>query len=109
LCSNANDAEMDQCVLDFLKSGYNDAQGEPENASDEVCINDDGEDESECLVNNLYNMWADDLPTSSSTAAARAEPDLLPKANIRPWSSRSSPSGTFVRDPVTGKMRNIDA
>ena len=52
---------------------------------------------------------ADELPMPPTTTGI-IDPDASTSSSKpKPWSSRSSPSGTFVRDPVTGEMRNIDA
>jgi hypothetical protein len=107
LCSNpgSSDQETEQCVIDFLVGGYTLLDDEEENVCDE-----DGD--TECLVDNLYNMWAEDLAPTNGAAAASDQSTLdqsPPVPKVKPWSSRVSPSGTFVRDPVTGKMKNIDA
>jgi hypothetical protein len=136
LCSNgaANDVEIENCVLDYLQSGYHDintnnrngkatavqdtieVNGEQTQQEEEEC--DPTTSDEDCLLDQMYSMWADDMsvaapssngktdPTSSSAAALKSE---APKKQVKPWSSRSSPSGTWVRDPKTGEMRNIDA
>jgi hypothetical protein len=105
LCSNpgASDQETEQCVIDFLVGGYT-LLFEEDNFCDE-----DGD--TECLVDNMYNMWNEDLPTNGEAAASDQSTldQSPPEPKVKPWSSRASPSGTFVRDPVTGKMKNIDA
>ena len=108
LCSNpgSSDQETEQCVMDFLVGGYaiQDDDEEEENACD------DGD--SECLVDGLYNMWAEDLEPTKGVAAASDQStadQTPPEPKAKPWSSRVSPSGTFVLDPATGKMKNIDA
>lgn len=90
--------------------------------NDEECKNLYDE-ESDCLVDNLQNMWADlesyqkpeltPTPLSSSTTTITALFSVNTNNNStnfqpKPWSSRSSPSGTFVRDPTTGRMKNVD-
>jgi hypothetical protein len=104
LCASpqTSDKETDECVLDFLKSGYviDDTDDEE---SDEIC-----DDDSECLIDNLQNVWASDLPMPKTTSGISDNPQDTTVQKPKPWSSRSSPSGTYVRDPVTGEMRNID-
>jgi hypothetical protein len=105
LCANpgASDQETEQCVIDFLVGGYTLLDDEEDNSCD------DGE--SECLIDNMWADWAEDLaPTNGAAAASdQSTPDQNPpKPKVKPWSSRVSSSGTFVRDPVTGKMTNID-
>lgn len=119
LCSNpgSSDSEVEQCLLDFLQAGYYDENTSPKNgftAAKEIeAPLLSFEEDADGLVDNLCNMWANDLPATSSAAGAAAvqpsERGNTPEPKVKPWSSRSSPSGTWVRDPATGKMRNLDA
>jgi len=123
LCSNpgSSDSEVEQCLLDFLQAGYYDENSGPINgftAAKEVeAPSLSIEEDADGLVDNLCNMWANDIPGTSSAAAVAAaaaavhpnERGNAPEPKVKPWSSRSSPSGTWVRDPATGKMRNLDA
>ena len=123
LCTNPVDSQVEECLVTFLKAGYVDDNTEPTNSEVPECA----EDDSDCLVDSLYNLWANDLPSppspSSSTAAATSTSNGSRSGNnnnnnnsnnnneeptkLKPWSSRSSPSGTYVRDPRTGQMKNI--
>lgn len=111
LCSkDTDDKEIEQCVIDYLAMDYVELDGNAlkakQNGDDEECVPDD---EDDCLVDNLYNMWAEDLPAPIPQQPLSDESSEKPTETVKPWSSRSSPSGTWVRDPVTGKMKNIDA
>jgi hypothetical protein len=81
-----------------------------ENNVDEAC---DPDDDADCLVDDMYNLWAsmEDYSVVSKTENSSTGTDTSTSQTAtttnRPWSVRSSPSGTFVRDPSTGKMRNI--
>jgi len=103
--SGASEKEVESCVVDFLAGGY-DADDDDENEAP-GCDNDDG---TECLIDDMINLWADEVPlpptTSGITDQINGERTV---SNPKPWSSRSSPSGTWVRDPKTGEMRNIDS
>jgi hypothetical protein len=103
LCSNndVTDKEIEQCVVDYLSMDYNSLDAAPK---EEECDVDDPD--AECLVNNLLGLWAADLPPPVP-ATNDAAPIQQPKKEVKPWSSRSSPSGTYVRDPVTGEMKNV--
>lgn len=127
LCSNPDaDDSVDQCVLEYLQGGYNvdddddssstsstsSTLDEDANEGDILC---DTEDDGDCLVDDLHNLWANDLPVQPTAAAngttaieTDKNDDNDEPAAIKPWSSRASPSGTYVRDPVTGEMKNID-
>jgi hypothetical protein len=43
-----------------------------------------------------------------SEEEVKEEDEKPKKKKVAPWASRSSGSGTYVRDPKTGKMVNID-
>ena len=110
ICSNPDkaDVQVEECVVEFLQAGYYneaDASGEIVGQDEEKGQENDDNDD---MLDNMFNMWAEDLPPPpppppEDTAAVEE------KTKPKPWSSRSSPSGTFVRDPRTGKMKNIDA
>jgi hypothetical protein len=106
LCQSTgpDDKEVENCVVDYLTGGYEDIEDDINN--DESYCNEEDED-TECLLDNMMNMWADELPPPTTTITDD-QPETE-KEKVKPWSSRSSGSGTYVRDPVTGEMRNIDA
>ena len=101
--SGANEKEVQECVVDFIAGGYDYDIDESDVAAD--C---DENDDAECLIDDMMNLWADELPPPSTTTGITAD-TVQKTSKPKPWSSRSSPSGTWVRDPKTGKMRNIDA
>ena len=109
LCSNPGkaDSEVDECVTDFLRAGY---YTEGQDAVPEEDTKDaPGEDDNDDLLDNMFNMWAEDLPAPPPLSTDDLGDSKDEQSKPKPWSSRSSPSGTFVRDPRTGKMTNIDA
>lgn len=102
------DSQIEECIvgLNTYDMSFDD---------DEPTVNCDDED-TECLLDQMYGNWGDELPGLMDEADAangekqKEEDEQQPKKpEVAPWSSRSSPSGTFVRDPATGKMMNIDA
>lgn len=101
--AGASDKEVEECVVDFISGGYNYEADAVE--SDAVECNDE---DADCLIDDMMNLWADELPPPSTTGGITAQ-TVQKTSKPKPWSSRSSPSGTWVRDPKTGKMRNIDA
>jgi len=132
LCANPasdDDDATEQCMLEYLQSGYYNEQQEDEDAAaaaaaaaalslqqqddddndDEICNPDEDED---CVLDDLHNLWAEDLPEpvkSVPSDSSFQDDDDSNNNNpaVKPWSSRASPSGTWVRDPTTGEMRNI--
>jgi len=96
--------EADASILAYLETGRLnslDTNGDETDTASELS-------EEERIVASMYNMWASDfqemIPSIEEESADLPEPTQTTK----PWSSRSSPSGTFVRDPQTGEMKNID-
>jgi hypothetical protein len=99
-----DDKEVENCVVEFIIGGYEDIEDDVNN--DEYCNQEDVD--AECLLDNMMNMWGDELPPPTTSSEYADQPDTETQ-KVKPWSSRSSGSGTYVRDPVTGEMRNIDA
>ena len=108
LCQSpgASDKQVQDCLVDFLTAGYDDPITY-ENVDDKECNLED--DDADCLLNSMMDMWAEELPMPPITTGITDTDESISSSKPKPWSSRSSPSGTFVRDPVTGEMRNIDA
>jgi hypothetical protein len=102
--SGASDKEVENCVVDFLAGGYNDGDVDVETTD---CVNDK---DAECLIDSMIDLWAEEVtppPTTSGISDQTINGERTGK-KAKPWSSRASPSGTWVRDPKTGEMRNID-
>jgi hypothetical protein len=129
LCSDnpgaQDDKAVEECVVAYLKDAYALDDGNDDNYNgmdiNGMDINDDkdttrtansndcSDSEMECMIDSMNAMWANDLPLSNTSTEGITNAAELPKAaKVKPWSSRSSPSGTYVRDPKTGQMRNID-
>mmetsp|Transcript_27367 Transcript_27367/g.38492 ORF Transcript_27367/g.38492 Transcript_27367/m.38492 type:complete len:302 (+) Transcript_27367:136-1041(+) len=94
--TNAN--EIDSCVKAIHNMAYVD--------DEEVVVDCSSDGEEECMLDDVFAMWAEDLPEQPQAKEEEPkEEESAPKP--APWSSRSSPSGTYVRNPKTGKMENI--
>jgi hypothetical protein len=115
LCANpdTSDAETEQCVLEYLQGGYSDNDYLLDDTSNDMVECDN---EQECLLDNMQSMWAeDDIDAVENANGAKSQtkgsgttaPSNATVTTPKPWSSRTSPSGTFVRDPATRQMRNI--
>jgi hypothetical protein len=125
LCSNVDDEKVEQCIAAFMQDAYDDDHnmentGDDDDSSviavgsllsDNKTTTSSGTEKdaaaaaADNLIDSMYNLWAAELPTSPPPAPVDEETTVAPK--IKPWSVRSSPSGTYVRDPVTGEMKNI--
>jgi hypothetical protein len=99
----ASEKEVENCVVDFLSGGYD--LKDDDDAGLSI-----GVDNSEDLLDEMMNLWAGEvpLPQTNSGITSQVNGDTNTK-KPKPWSSRSSGSGTWVRDPKTGEMRNIDS
>jgi hypothetical protein len=68
------------------------------------------------IVESMFQMWGDEIEDSTPSQGDNSfeggdEIAELGNASApapAPWSSRSSPSGTFVRNTKTGKLEDID-
>ena len=128
LCSNPDttSTEAEQCMIDYIQGAYATDDSKVVNMDS---IPEDGEctivdttdmDDGECLLNDMHSLWASDLPMSSSLQqqeeqngkginTSQSQSNSATGKAVKPWSSRASPSGTFVRDPTTGKMKNLES
>jgi hypothetical protein len=106
--SGASEKEVESCVVDFLAGGYDVASKTEDDIEDQAAECRD--EETECLIDGMMNLWADEVPLPPTTSGITDQVNGENSAKKpKPWSSRSSPSGTWVRDPKTGQMRNIDS
>ena len=107
LCQSpgVSDKQVEECVVKFLSSGYDTEEADED--QEEIT---EGDDDSDAFIDDMMQLWADELPLPPTTSGITDGNNGDAKSSKpKPWSSRSSPSGTYVRDPVTGEMRNIDA
>ena len=97
------DSQIEECIVGLNTYDYGFEDEEP--------TIDCGDDDSECLIDQIYGSWGDEMSEFSNKADIDDDvtEEQPAKKKPAPWSSRSSPSGTFVRDPNSGEMRNIDA
>jgi len=103
LCIVGDDAITADCITAI----YSDEDIDMGNT--EIPQQCDEDDETECMLDSLWDTWSDGLPTAGSEEEKEViENDEPKKKKAQPWASRSSFSGTYVRDPKTGKMVNID-
>ncbi|GKY92311.1 hypothetical protein MPSEU_000202200 [Mayamaea pseudoterrestris] len=118
--SSTND-EVDSCLLDYLKAGYDtNFDDNADSIPSTAMVDNDGnffdcnDADTECLLDSMHGFWAENtapliIPQSGAPELVSGPAAAAEKQVVKPWSSRSSPSGTFVRDPSTGVMRNLDA
>lgn len=82
----------------------------PENTyfeENKIIVNCEEDSDVECMLDSMWESWTEGLPMPKSEEEEVEEPKKK-KKKVAPWASRSSGSGTYVRDPQTGILRNID-
>jgi hypothetical protein len=124
LCLNAveTNAQVDECIASFMEGTYFTGEEDGNSAvytNNGFSQNKIDSDDDKDMLDNLQMMWASELadsitstkpPPSGKRSDAAASPSAqVVKPKPKPWSVRSSPSGTWVRDPVTRQMKNLDA
>ena len=75
---------------------------------DDDVMMDCQDDDTECMLDSIWDTWTEDLPDKTSEEQTDNDEPKEEKKKVAPWASRSSGSGTWVRDPKTGKLVNID-
>lgn len=103
----ANDDQVEECVTTIMAGQYLDDDDAKDDDSEEVTM--DCDEEGECLLDSLYEMWEQDMPAPVKTSDDMEYSTNDEEETIAPWSSRSSPSGTYQRDPATGEMKRTDS
>jgi hypothetical protein len=99
LPDNGND--VDKCIESMYKADYDIETVDSATSDEGNC--DDGD--MDCMLDAMFDVWADEVGIKKDEEVKEIKEV---KKKPAPWSSRSSPSGTYVRDPKTGKMVNID-
>lgn len=103
----ANDKEVEECVTTIMEGAY---LMDDENEEEDDNTTMECDDEEGCSVDDLFNMWAEDMPDVPKQPQhdeVVEEDESEAEAAPAPWSARSSPSGTYQRDPATGEMKRI--
>lgn len=108
LCTlpGGTDDNLDECLNSIMGEVNNEIE-------DNNSIGMDCDEEGECMLDTMFEAWGGELledvgSDPSKTPETEMEIEAQKKKNnARPWASRSSPSGTYVRDVATGKMRNV--
>lgn len=92
---------IEKCIEALYQADYKIDDDDKPTACDDSDI--------ECMLDHMYNIWDEvNINDEITSEGESKEKKHQKKQKPAPWSSRSSPSGTFIRDPKTGKMRNID-
>jgi len=95
------DSNLVKCIEALYQSDYeiDDSEGPGS------CLDTD----AECMLDTMLNTWEDELDVMGGEKQVEVEQEEVKKVKKpAPWSSRSSGSGTYVLDPKTRKMINLD-
>lgn len=103
----ANDDQVEECLTTIMSGAYLDDDADTSKDDSEV-ITMGCDNEEECLLDSLYQMWEEDMPAPvKKSNDMEFDNESGQQETIAPWSSRSSPSGTYQRDPATGEMKRM--
>lgn len=98
---SGRDKTIETCIETMYKASYeiDDVTGVEGGCADE---------DMECMLDTITDLWSDDFDDVgiNSGKIEEVEEKKEEKKKPAPWSSRSSPSGTYMR--VNGTMVNID-
>jgi len=95
------DSNLGKCIEALYQSDYDidDSDGAGS------CLDTD----TECMLDTMLDTWGEELDVMAGERAVEVVEDEVKKVKKpAPWSSRSSGSGTYVLDPKTRKMINLD-
>jgi len=84
-----NDAAVDTCIQSMYQAEYD------MKAFDNDDVEPCGDGDTDCMLDAMFDVWSDELGLKSQEEEAKEVKEV--KKKPAPWSSRSSPSGTFVR------------
>jgi hypothetical protein len=102
-----NETKVNECIEALYKRDYDLKVANNDEKDDDMVPCDDAE--TECMLETLFSSWGDEMNVDVEDDTNELEQEESQAQKPAPWNSRSSPSGTFVRDPKTGKVTNIDA
>jgi len=96
------DSNLSKCIEALYDSEYEIDDGEETKACEDA--------DTECMLDAMVGIWGDELDVmgAGTKIEEKEEENTKKKKTGWSWASRSSGSGTYVRDPKTRKMVNID-
>jgi len=98
LCTLPADDNVEECISSIMK----------DDALDDIIASTNACDaDGEGMLDAMSAFWGTEQDIYPTLVDEEKKPIEKKKKNPRPWANRSSPSGTFVRDPATGKLVNI--
>ncbi len=102
LYSGGRDKTIDKCIETMYKASY-DMVDSDMGENNNMCDDED----MECMLETISSLWSEDMIVDGNQSKENDENNKVEEVKkSAPWSSRSSPSGTWVR--VNGTMVNID-
>jgi len=97
----AQDSSLLKCIEALYNSDYD--------IDDSVGPGSCEDSDTECMLDTMLESWGDELDVMKGERMVEEKVvEGVKKKKPAPWSSRSSGSGTYVLDPKTGKMINLD-
>jgi hypothetical protein len=113
MSDTTDDKSWENCVISSVHS-YDDTLFFEDAEMTSMCVESD--DEAGCLLTAIWgeeNLFSVEEQSnfSENEKLSSEEQQQLPNNSLNevaPWSSRSSPSGTYAHDTKTGKIQRID-
>ena len=112
---STNEKILGNTITSFISHGYFD-----EDVGNDIVECSIESDEADCMIDAMCAIWGEEcdlnkssyskdngeiMPDKNSEVEAEEAPQ---KKKLSGYFSRSSPSGTYTRDPTTGKIENVD-
>jgi hypothetical protein len=112
MSDSADDKSWESCVITSVHS-YDENQVFEDEKMTLLCA--ESEDETGCLLTAIWGeeslVSVEEPSNSGEDEKFSSEEQQSPKKSpmeVAPWSSRSSPSGTYAHNPKTSKIERID-
>jgi len=100
-----NNKYLNNCLNVIHTKEYTDDKNDED---DDVATANCDDGDMECMLDAMFDVWNDEFEgNKKKDDDDEKEKEEEVKKPERPWASRSSPSGTYVRNPVTRKLENI--
>lgn len=96
---------LNDCLNVINRNEYSD---DIEIQGDTTVVSECGDGDMECMLDAMFDVWNDEYEgNKKKDDDDDSDKEEKVKKDERPWASRSSPSGTYVRNPITRKLENI--
>ena len=100
-----NDKDIEKCIESMYQADYDMRKGAINGNNSDIDANEAEksceDDDMDCMLDAMFNVWSDETGLQKEEKVEEDKKEK--KKKPAPWSSRSSPSGTYVRDPKVSR------